>query len=454
MTPIPEPAVTVVGGGLAGTEAALQLARFGIRVRLVEMRPAVPTPAHRGEGLAEIVCSNSLKSTAPATASGLLKEELDRFGCRLLDCARQASVPAGAALAVDREEFSARVAERIAEEPLIEVSRHEVSQLPSLRDHHWLVATGPLTSPDLMEELGKITGRPALHFFDAIAPTVTLESLDLDTLYRAARYDRGEADYLNSALDEDRYHAFWDALLAAEKADVHAFDKGELFEGCQPIEEIAASGPMSLSFGPLRPVGLNDPATGLRAHAVVQLRQENREGTLYGLVGFQTRIKYGEQKRVFRMIPGLQNAEFVRYGQLHRNFYLDTPRCCARDFSLRERSDVWIAGQITGVEGYVESITSGLLTSWRLAARLKGIELPGLPLETLTGSLLRGFLFDTTTDRFSPMNVNFGIMPDLPVRVRGKRERKIAKTERAVTALAEWLTGAEVARLLAASVEE
>ncbi len=355
---------------------------------------------------------------------------------------------------MDRDEFSARVFDRINAEPLIEISRLEVSDLPPRENHHWLVATGPLTSPDLMGELGRITGRPALHFFDAIAPTVTLESLDLETLYRAARYDKGDADYLNAALDETRYNEFLEALLGAEKAAVNAFDKGDLFEGCQPIEEIAASGPKSLAFGPLRPVGLNDPASGRRAHAVVQLRQENRDGTLFGLVGFQTRLRQGEQKRVFRMIPGLQNAEFVRFGQLHRNFYLDTPRCCARDFSLRERQDVWIAGQITGVEGYVESMTSGLVTSWLLAARLKGIKLPGLPLESLTGSLLRGFLFDTTTARFSPMNVNFGIMPDLPIQVRGKRERKIAKAERAVTALKDWMAAEEVAGLLAASGEE
>lgn len=446
------PLVTVVGGGLAGCEAALQLARFGIRVKLVEMRPAVRTPAHRGEGLAEIVCSNSLKSTAPATASGLLKEELDLLGCRLLACAREASVPAGAALAVDREEFSYEVTARIAAEPLIEVSREEVTRLPERPDEHWLVATGPLTSGDLVEELGRITGQPSLHFFDAIAPTVTLESLDLEILYRAARYDRGEADYLNAAMSEADYEAFLGALLESEKADVQAFDRTELFDGCQPIEEIAASGPRSLAFGPLRPVGLHDPRTGRRAHAVVQLRQENRAGTLYGLVGFQTRLKFGEQKRVFRMIPGLAGAEFVRYGQLHRNFYLDTPRCCSRDFSLRERPDVWVAGQITGVEGYVESMTSGLVTAWHLAARLHGIELAGLPPESLTGALLRDFLFDRTTDKLSPMNVNFGLVPELETHTSGKRERKLAKAQRAVTLMGEWLAGEPVTRLLAAAL--
>ena len=450
MTPAVGASVTVVGGGLAGCEAALQLARFGIPVRLVEMRPLVQTPAHRGDGLAEIVCSNSLKSTAPATASGLFKDELDLLGCRLLGCARETSVPAGAALAVDRNEFSALVKSRLAAEPLIEVSREEVTELSFREDSHWLVATGPLTSEDLVAELGRITGRPSLHFYDAIAPTVTLESLDLDILYRAARYDRGEADYLNAALDQAEYASFYSALMAAERADDHAFDRKELFDGCQPVEEIAASGPQSLAFGPLRPVGLHDPRTGRRPFAVVQLRQENRAGTLYGLVGFQTRLKFGEQKNVFRMIPGLARAEFVRYGQLHRNFFLDTPRCCSSDFSLVQRPDVWIAGQITGVEGYVESMASGLVTAWKLAARIHGLELPGLPLDSMTGALLRDFIFDRTTDRFSPMNVNFGLLPDLPGGKLGKRERKLAKSERALAALSHWCQSEPAARLLAA----
>ena len=435
----PEFQVTIVGGGLAGSEAALQLAARGLRVRLCEMRPARTTPAHRTGNLAEIVCSNSLKSTAPATPSRLLKDEMDRLGCRLLDLARAASVPAGAALAVDKDEFSRGVEQAVADAPTLVLDREAVTSLPAIEGHRWLVATGPLTSEELVGELGEITGRPSLHFFDAIAPTVTLESIDQDRLYRAARYDRGEADYLNAALDREQYEALVAELLASQKAEVHDFDRSELFSGCQPVEEIAASGPQSLAFGPLRPVGLVDPGTGRRPHAVIQLRQENREGTLYGLVGFQTRLKFGEQKRVFRTIPGLENAEFVRYGQLHRNFYLDSPRCLRPDYALAARPDIHVAGQITGVEGYVESIASGLVTALHVAAAFAGGRIEPLPAETMLGGLLGGFLFDQTAERFSPMNANFGLLPELGHKVRGKRERKLAKAERALAALEQWL---------------
>jgi methylenetetrahydrofolate--tRNA-(uracil-5-)-methyltransferase len=434
-------AVTVVGAGLAGCEAALQLARFGIPVRLVEMRPVRSTPVHQSGDVAEIVCSNSLKSTILSTASGLLKKELDLLGCQLLDCARTASVPAGAALAVDKEKFSSEILARLEKEPLISLVREHISELPLIADHTYLLATGPLTSEELVEHLGELTGRPSLHFFDAIAPTVTAESLDTDILFRAARYGKGDSDYWNAPLDQQQYQTLHEDLLAAEKAPVHDFDRADLFDGCQPIEEIAASGQKSMAFGPLRPVGLENPNTGTRPHAVVQLRQENHEGTLFGLVGFQTRLKFGEQKTVFRKIPGLEKAEFVRFGQMHRNFYLDTPRCLKRDFSLPNRPDIFIAGQMTGVEGYVESIASGLLTAWKIVARRGPDPLPTLPRTTLMGSLFSHFLFDQTSDRFSPMNANFGLLPDLGCKVKGKKERKEAKAQRAIVAMQEWISG-------------
>lgn len=431
--------VSVVGGGLAGCEATLQLAAAGVDVRLIEMRPEVQTPAHQTGDFAEIVCSNSLKSTAPATASGLLKKEMGMLGCHLLRCAAEASVPAGSALAVDKEEFSKVVTEQLSSNPRITIEKSELTTIPEIPGHLWLLATGPLTSPALVEEIAGITGQPALHFFDAIAPTVLTDSLDLDILYRAARYEKGDSDYLNAALNESEYQALYEGLMAAEKAEVHDFDRDHLFEGCQPIEEIAVSGPQSMAFGPLRPVGLNDPRTGERPHAVVQLRQENLEGSMYGLVGFQTRLKYGEQKKVFRQIPGLANAEFVRYGQMHKNFYLDTPRALKRNFSFPERSDVFVAGQMTGVEGYVESIASGMITARHIMAHLEGTTIPFLPKETITGALLHGFLFDTTSSRFSPMNANFGLVPDLKQKVRGKRFRKAAKWDRAIEAMEHWI---------------
>jgi len=443
--------VHVVGAGLAGSEAALQLAAFGLPVVLHEMRPVRSTPVHEGDALAQVVCSNSLKSTEPATASGAFKAELGRLGCRLLELARGAAVPAGSALAVDRERFSAAVAAALAESPNVEVRRAPVDSLPREDRAAWIVATGPLTDGPLREDLAALTGSEGLHFFDAIAPTVTLESLDESRLYRAARYDRGDADYLNVPLDAKEYEAFVAELLAAEKAGVKDFDKGDLFEGCMPVEEIAARGPETLAFGPLRPVGLRDPRTGRRPHAVVQLRQENAAGTLYGLVGFQTRLKQGEQRRVFRLLPGLEKAEFVRYGQLHRNFYLDTPRVLAPDFSLPERPHLRFAGQITGVEGYVESIASGLWTAWLTAADRFGLALPPLPRTTLLGALLEGFLRDRTGDRLTPMNVHLGLLPPLadgPRGRRGKRERKLALGARALDELDAWLAAPPVRSLL------
>ncbi len=435
----PRPLVNVVGGGLAGCEAALQLARGGTRVRLFEMRPVRSSPAHRTDGLAELVCSNSLKSTDPGTASGLLKAELDLLGCRLLQAARVSAVPAGSALAVDPRAFSEEVESLLGRTRGVELVREPVVRLPDPRPGEaWIVCSGPLTTPELVAQLGELTGTPALHFFDAIAPTVTLESLDLSVLYRAARYGKGEPDYLNVPLDRDRYLALHRELIAGEKVPIKDFDRADLFEGCQPIEEIAASGEKSMAFGPLRPVGLEDPRSGRRPHAVVQLRQENLSGTLYGLVGFQTRLKFPEQKRIFRGLPGLEQAEFVRYGQMHRNFFLDSPRCLDRDFSLKGRSDVFLAGQITGVEGYVESIASGLVTALHVLARIREQVLPPLPADSMLGSLLHGFLFDTTAGGFSPMNANFGLLPDLAERHQGKKDRKAAKARRALAALESW----------------
>ncbi len=433
--------IHVVGGGLAGAEAALQLAGRGFEVTLHEMRPHRSSPAHRTGLLAELVCSNSLKSTAPSSASGCLKAELDLGGCRLLAAARQAAVPAGAALAVDPVAFGSKVEELVARTSGLTLVRDDVRSLPAGPDRIWVVCSGPLTTGELQAELGTITGAPGLHFFDAIAPTVTLESLDLEVIYRAARYGRGDADYLNIPLDEAQYRQLYVDLMEAEKIPVQDFDRDMLFDGCRPIEEIAASGPQTMAFGPLRPVGLEDPATGCRPFAVIQLRQENKARTLYGLVGFQTRLKHPEQKRILRRLPGMAHAEFVRLGQMHRNFYIDSPRCLAADFSLRDRADVFLAGQITGVEGYVESMGSGLLTALAVTARLRGLTLPPLPATTICGNLFQGFLFDDTTPRFTPMNANFGLLPHPGVEFRGKKARKEAKARFATEAMAAWIDG-------------
>ncbi len=428
--------IVIVGGGLAGTEAALQLADRGFHVRLYEMRPARSTDAHRSERLAELVCSNTFKSVRTDTPSGALKAELELLGSRLLPLAHRARVPGGAALALDRDEFSALVTAAIDAHPNIEVVREEVKALPTSRP--CIVATGPLTSPDLQADLQTRLGEKSLYFYDAIAPSVMADSVNQDTVYRAARYDKGDADYVNCPLDRDQYEAFLDALLSSETVPMKDFEKAAYFPGCMPIEAIAAGGRESLRFGPMRPVGLHDPRTGQRPWAVVQLRQESRDGGLLGLVGCQTQLRYGEQERVFRMIPGLENAEFARLGSLHRNTFLNSPRHLSSDLSWQQDPSLWFAGQMTGCEGYVESLSTGLIAALALVAKSRGDEWTPPPVETLLGSLL-AYLRDVTHKRLTPMNVNFGLVPPLTRPPRHKGERKEAYSARSREAMAAWV---------------
>jgi methylenetetrahydrofolate--tRNA-(uracil-5-)-methyltransferase len=429
------PLIHVVGGGLAGSEAALQLADRGHRIVLHEMRGVRPTEAHRTDGLAELVCSNTFKSERTDTASGAFKQELDHLGSRLLPLAREARVPGGHALALDREVFSALVTGAVESETAIEVRREEV--LAPDDSGPWILASGPLTSPGLQKWLQTTTGADGLFFYDAIAPSVMLDSVDQSIAFRQSRYDKGTADYLNCPLDRAEYESFIDALLAADRVQIKDFEEAAYFQGCMPIEAIAERGRESLRFGPMRPVGLQDPRTGRRPWAAVQLRQETRDGTLFGLVGFQTRLRYGDQSEIFRMIPGLENAEFARLGSLHRNTYVDAPRHLSADLSLRERPDVWLAGQITGCEGYVESLATGLVAAIAVDARLSGRTFTPPPADTMLGSLL-GYLRDTTNDRPSPMNVNFGLLPPLSTRVRDKRVRKEAYATRSLESIRGW----------------
>ncbi len=393
------------------------------------------TPAHQGGHLAEIVCSNSFKSERSDTASGALKRELEILGCRLLEYARRARVPAGAALALDREVFSASVTEAVQEHPGIEVVRGEVEAIPSSRP--CLIATGPLTSPALQSSLEERAGEGALFFYDAIAPSVLLESIDRDIVFSASRYGKGEADYLNCPLDRQEYERFVDALLSAERVQPKDFEKDAYFPGCLPIEVIAERGRESLRFGPMRPVGLTDPRSGRRPWAVVQLRRETRDGSLYGLVGFQTQLKYPDQKRVFSMIPGLAHAEFVRLGSLHRNTFIDAPRLLDATLRLRADEGLYLAGQIIGVEGYVESLAAGLVAALAVHAQELGEKWTPLPRESLLGALL-AYLREAKGGRPAPMNVNFGLVPPLAAPPRSKRERKEALTRRAVETMGAW----------------
>lgn len=418
------PVVTVVGGGLAGCEAALQLLSRGFGVKMFEMRPAKTTGAHGTDGLAELVCSNSLKSEAEETASGTLKAELDALGCNLLALARGCRVPSGSALAVDRELFSAVVERELAAYPRFELVREEVTDIPSAPA---IVATGPLTSDALAKRLGELTGEENLHFYDAIAPIVELSSVDMEHAYFGGRYGRGD-DYLNLPMEREEYRAFREALVSAETVVLHDFETKELFEGCMPIEEIARRGEDAMRFGPLRPVGLRDPRTGKGAYAVVQLRRENAAGDCWNMVGFQTNLTYGEQRRVFGMIPALREAEFLRFGVMHRNTYLNSAGKLNACFRFAGDDVLYAAGQLTGVEGYVESIMSGLVAGVSLARELDGKD-PAVPPETTVIGALARYVANAGTG-FQPMNANFGLLP--VASGTGKKERKKYYHDRAV----------------------
>ncbi|MER2142275.1 MAG: methylenetetrahydrofolate--tRNA-(uracil(54)-C(5))-methyltransferase (FADH(2)-oxidizing) TrmFO [Eubacteriales bacterium] len=424
--------VTIVGAGLAGSEAAWQLARRGIPVRLVEMKPVKFSPAHKSPGFAELVCSNSLKAEHLSNASGLLKAELRAMDSLILRCAEESRVPAGGALAVDRDDFSGRVTAALEQHPLVTVERGVASEIPAVPA---IVATGPLTDPALTDAIAARTGVGALNFFDAAAPIVTAESLDMSKVFRASRYGRGSDDYLNCPMTEAEYNAFYDALVGAELAELHDFEKKLVFEGCLAVEILASRGRQTLAFGPLKPVGLIDPRTGKEPYAVVQLRQENVQGTLYNLVGFQTRLKWGEQKRVFSMIPGLEHAEFARYGVMHRNTYLNGPAMLSRNFAMKGEPLLRFAGQLTGVEGYMESTASGLVAAVSLARAMAGQDEPDFTGRTIMGALERHVR--TPSANFQPMNANFGILDALPFRVKGKKNRYEKLSEVAIDTLNE-----------------
>ena len=445
---------TVLGAGLAGCEAALWLAGQGVEVTLWEQKPAHFSPAHKSAGFAELICSNSLKADRLDSASGLLKEEMRRMGSSLLPAAESVRVAAGGALAVDRDAFSAAVTRLVEENPHITVRREEVTAIDESQPV--LVATGPLTEGALAGEIARLTGDSRLHFYDAVAPIVTAESLDYDKVFAASRYGRGEADYLNCPFNKAEYEAFHAALVGAERAPLHDFDQDAkaapdpdtvgkkadtvtVYEGCMPIEIMAVRGADTMRYGPLRPVGLIDPRTGHRPWANVQLRAENRERTLYNIVGFQTNLKWGEQKRVFSMIPGLEHAEFVRYGVMHRNTFLDAPRVLTGGLYLKDHPNVFFAGQITGFEGYMESAASGLLAARSLYARLTGGSYTPPPRDTMCGALM-GYL-TTENKHFQPMGANMGILPPLEDRPRDKRLRYMAQAQRAVASFQSWLDG-------------
>lgn len=432
------PSVSIIGAGLAGCEAALQLADSGYQIELYEMRPGVQTPAHQTADLAELVCSNSLKSTRQDTGSGLLKAELKLLGCKLLDIAEACAVAAGHALAVDRQLFAQRVTAAVTEHPKITLIREERSSFP---EGPLILATGPLTSEAMMQALSELLGEKHLFFFDAIAPILDADSIDYDIVYAKARYDKGEPDYLNCAFDREQYYEFVEALISGEKHEAHEFEnaffsgeKFNFYENCMPIEELARRGKDTLRHGVMRPMGLELPQTGKKAFAVLQLRAENADRTAFNLVGCQTMLRYPEQKRIFRLIPGLANASFLRFGSIHRNAYLNTPDLVMPNLELKARSQTWVAGQLSGVEGYVECIASGLVT-----ARLVADSMTLLPPETILGQLWRRLISEPDKRGFQPVNANFGLLPALANPPRDKKLKKELLSQRALDALHAWL---------------
>ena len=425
--------VKVIGAGLAGSEAAWQLAQRGIEVELYEMKPVKMTPAHHSENFAELVCSNSLRGDRLENAVGLLKEELRRCGSLIMQCAEATRVEAGGSLAVDRDGFAAMVTEKIRNHPNITVISQEVTEVP---EGPVIIASGPLTSDALSEAIGDYFGTGYLHFFDAAAPLVTAESIDMDKAWWQSRYDRGTPDYINCAMDKEQYDAFLKELVSAEEAEVHGFEDKNVFEGCMPVEVMGRRGYDTLRYGPLKPVGLTDPKTGKEPYAVVQLRQDNAAKSVFNLVGFQTHLKFGEQKRVFSMIPALHDAEFVRYGVMHQNTFLQSPKLLDRYYADRRNPLVAFAGQMTGVEGYVESTASGFLAAVAMAAKVQGRELPDFPKTTAIGALGL-YISDGSIENFQPMNVNFSIIAPLEKRIRKKAEKNLAIANRSLEVIDE-----------------
>ena len=427
--------VNVIGAGLAGSEAAWQIASRGVKVRLYEMRPVKQTPAHHTDKFAELVCSNSLRANNLTNAVGVIKEEMRMLNSLIISSADNSSVPAGGALAVDRHDFAGRVTDSIRNHPLIEIINEEVTEIP---EGITVIATGPLTSPALAEKVREVTGQEYLYFYDAAAPIVEKDSIDMDKVYLKSRYDKGEAAYLNCPMTEEEFNRFYDALIEAEVVPLKEFEKEIYFEGCMPVEVMAARGRKTLLFGPMKPVGLEDPKTGKRPYAVVQLRQDDAAGTLYNIVGFQTHLKWGPQKEVLKLIPGLENVEIVRYGVMHRNTFINSPYVLKPTYQLKANQNVFFAGQMTGVEGYVESAGSGLLAGINAAKLAKGEELIVFPAETALGSMAR-YITEANPKNFQPMNVNFGLFPELQPKVRDKKVRTEQLANRALTTIQNFM---------------